>query len=157
MLSLLIKHRRRLSFRMPGAIFFPEHHQVDPGTLEFANQLALDWFGTPAHPTRGTGAGKQPLLQNRIGQVCRQRPSQSRHLRSLHVVLDRAACHAQHSPNLPGADPLTSQPQCISYLPHRQLSLRRHPPPLVVDHERANARVTDPADNARGPGPTGRN
>jgi hypothetical protein len=27
----------------------------------------------------------------------------------------------------------------------------------VVDHERANARVTDPADNARGPGPTGRN
>jgi hypothetical protein len=50
--------------------------------------------------------------------------------------------------DLPGADPFTGQPQRISYLPHRQLSLCRHPALLVVDHEKADARVTDPTDKA---------
>ena len=104
---------------MPGAVFFPEHHQVHPGTLELANQVAPDRLGTPANPARRPVAGKQPLLQNRIRQIGRQRPGQPSDLRTPQIILDRAAGDAQHPPDLTGADPLASQPQRVSYLPHR--------------------------------------
>jgi hypothetical protein len=101
--------------------------------------------------------GKKPSLQHRVGQLTRQRPNQPRHLRPLQIILDRAAGDAQHPPNLPRADTFASQSQCVSYLPHRQLSLRRHQVLLVVDHEKSDARVADPIENAGSAPPGGRN
>ena len=38
-------------------------------------------------------------------------------------------------PDLACAHPVADQPQYLSYLPHRKLSLRRHQPLLVLVHE----------------------
>jgi NAD(P)-dependent dehydrogenase (short-subunit alcohol dehydrogenase family) len=44
------------------------------------------------------------------------------------------------------------QPQQLSYLSHRQLSLRRHPPLLVRDHEGTDARGADLPKTTQSPG-----
>ena len=120
-----------VAIRVPVPVFLPQHHQIDAGALQFARQSRPIRLGPPAESRPHPGAGEQPLLQHVVGQLGGQRPRQPGRRRPLEVVLNRAARHPQRAPDLAGAHPIAVKPQHLSNLPHRQLSLRRHPVPLV--------------------------
>lgn len=91
--------------------------------------------------------GKQPLLENGVRQIAGQGPGKPGGRGALEVVLDRAARHAERASDLPRADPVSGEPQHLSYLSHGQFSLGRHRRPL--DCEGPDARGTDPNENAK--------
>ena len=145
-----------ITFRMGRAIFLPQHHQVDARPLQLAGQRRPIRLRTATQAALHAGAGEQPVFEHIVGQFGRQWPSKPRRFGPLQIVLDRAARDAEHSPNLARTDAVADQPQYLSYLPHGQLSLRRHQVLLVDDHEGPDAQVADPRKNAEGCQPSGR-
>ena len=123
--------RVAVAIRMPVPVFLPQHHQIDAGPLQFARQGRPIRLRPPAESRPHPGAGEQPLLQHVVRQLGRQRPRQPGRRRPLEIVLNRAARHPQRAPDLAGTHPIAVKPQHLSNLPHRQLSLGRHPGPLV--------------------------
>jgi hypothetical protein len=124
-----------IALRVGLAILLPQQHQIDAGPLQLAGERRPVRLRSAAKAPLHAGAGEQPLLERDIGQLGRQRPGEPRRLGSLQIVLDRAARHAEHPPDLARADAVADQPQYLSYLPHGQLSPRRHQVLLVDDHE----------------------
>ena len=130
------------------AILLPEHHQIDARPLHLAGERRPVRLGPPAKSPLHAGPGEQPVFQHVVGEIGRQRPGEPRRRGPRQIVLDRAARHAEHPPDHAGADAVAGQPQYLSYLPHGQLSPRRHQVLLVDDHEVSDARVADPTENA---------
>jgi len=108
------------------AIFLPQHHQADTGTLQLACQARPVRFGKPPEPGLLAAWREQPTLQHLVGQIIRQRPGQPRHTCPAQIVLDRAARNPQHTTDLPRAHPFMGKPQQVPYLPHRQPPFGRH-------------------------------
>ena len=124
-----------IAFGVALAILLPQHHQIDARPLQLAGQCRPIRFRTAAEPTPHAGVGEQPVFEHIVREFGRQRPGQPGRLSPLQIVLDRAARDAEHPPDFARADAVTDQPQYLSYLPHGQLSLRRHQVLLVDDHE----------------------
>ena len=116
-------------------IFLPQHHQIDARPLQLTGERGPVRFRTASESTPHPGVGEQPIFEHVVGEFGRQRPHQPGRLRSAKIVLDRTAGDAEHPPDLTRADAVADQPQYLSYLPHGQLSLRRHQVLLVDDHE----------------------
>ena len=93
------------------SIFLPKDHHRDPRPLQLARQrrpIRLDPTTLAGgHP----GAPEQPLFQNIVGHIVRQRPCQSRSCRPFQIVLDRRTRHAQKTPHLARADPAVVKAQ----------------------------------------------
>ncbi len=122
----IAKARVAIAIRIGLAVLLPQHHQVDARPLELARQCRPVRLAVPAPAGLDAAAGKQPLLDNLVGPLDRQRPADPGRLRPPKIVLDRAACHPERAPDLPGAHAIVVQPQHLPQLPHGQLSFGRH-------------------------------
>jgi hypothetical protein len=112
-----------------GAIFLPEHHQIDAGPLQLTGERGPIRFDAAAKAALHAGVGEQPLLESRVGQLTRQRPGKARSRNTLEIILDGAAGHAERASHLSGAHPVAGKPQHLSDLSHGQFSLGRHQNP----------------------------
>ena len=92
-------------------IFLPQDHHRHARTLQLASQRRPVRLGPTTLSGRDTGATKQPLLQNLVGDVVRQRPCQSGRRRPFQIVLDRRARHPQKTPHFACADPAVVKAQ----------------------------------------------
>jgi hypothetical protein len=106
---------------MSGAVFLPQHGQIDTGPLHLAGQrrpVGLD----PSPAARlGAAGGEQPLLENRVRELSRQWPSEPRGRGSRQIFLDRTAAHPELACDRPRAGPYpVMQSQQLTYTSHGQ-------------------------------------
>ena len=128
---------------MSRPILLPQNHHVDAGPLELARQFRPVRLDPPPRARGAIGrAREQPLLQRVVCEVFRQRPGEPRRGAAFQIVLDRAARHAEPSPDLARAHPLMGEPQHLPKLSHGQFSLGRHSV-LLIDLDGRNEAVTD--------------
>ncbi len=118
-----------IAFRMSVPIFLPQDHQIDAGALEFARQRHPVRLGAPPLARLETGLGEEPVFENAVGELRRERPADPGLFRPFEIILDRTARQPKRAPDLAGAHPVMMQPKHLSYLSHGQLSLRRHSAP----------------------------
>ena len=134
---------------MDLSVFLPQDHHRHAGPLQLARQGRPVRLDAAPLASRNPGAPEQPLFQDVVGDVLRQRPRQPRRRRPFQIFLDRRARHAQKPPDLARADPAVVKPQQMSQLSHAQFPLRRHPH-LLVDHRRVGtAAVEESAGSKR--------
>jgi hypothetical protein len=122
----IAESRVAVAVRMSFAVLLPQHHQVDARPLELARQRRPVRFAVPAPARPDATAGEQPLLENLVAPLGRQRPIDPGRPRSLEIVLDRAARHPERAPDRSCAHAVVVQPQHLPQLPHGQLSSGRH-------------------------------
>jgi hypothetical protein len=95
-----------VSLGMDFPIFLPEDHHCDAGALEFARQIRPVRLDPQPLAWRRSGAAFQSVVRD----VVRQWPFQPSRRSPFQIVLDRAARHAQTSPDLPCAHPIVVKP-----------------------------------------------
>ena len=93
-----------VAVRLDLAVFLPEDHHRHARPLQLARQSRPVRFHPPTLARRDAGPPKEPLFQDFVGDVLRQRPSQSRRQRPFQIFLDGRTRHAQKPPDLPRAD-----------------------------------------------------
>src|SRR6516162_3587854 len=76
-----------ITVRLHLPIFLPQHHQVYAGTLELARQHSPIWLAAAAKAAHHAGACKQSLVENGVGQLGRQRPSNPDRLRAYRLMV----------------------------------------------------------------------
>lgn len=115
-----------VAIRLGGDVFLPEDRQRYMLALELAVNGRPVGLRSPPLAWLGAGPGKQPLLQNRVRNVVRKRPAQSRRL----VPADRQPHRRGHCPDpppdLPDRKPCCPQPHHIAHVAHRKPP-HRHP------------------------------
>ena len=107
-------------------VLLPQHHHGDARLLQLHHQRRPAGLSTPPCARLHTRSREQPLLQQLVGQLRRQRPAHLRGLRPLQAILHRAAHHAGQAPDLTHARARTRQAQHLPQLSHGQRPLRRH-------------------------------
>ena len=118
-----------VAIAMDVAILLPEHLEIDAGPLHLARQRRPIRLGTPTNAGDIAGLREQPLFENIVRQIGRQRPREAGLLRPFQIVLHGAARDAELSPDLPRTHTVMKQSQHLPQLSHRQPSLRRHQNP----------------------------
>ena len=103
-----------VTVRLGLPILLPQHHQAHAGTFELARQRSPIRLAASAKSRLHAGPREQSLFENVVGQLGRQRPSDSARLRPPQIVLDRAARHAQRAADRARAHPIMMQPQHVS-------------------------------------------
>ena len=94
-----------VSLGMDFPIFLPEDHHRDAGALQFARQSHPVRLDPQPLAWRRSGAAKKLAFQSVVRDVVRQWPFQPSRRSPFQIVLDRAARHAQTSPDLPLRSP----------------------------------------------------
>ena len=84
---------------------------VTPGRFSSRANSAQSGSTRRLWPGCDSGAAEQPAFQSVVGDIVRQRPFQPGRRRPLQIVLDRAARHAETSPDLARAHPIVVKPQ----------------------------------------------
>ena len=135
---------------MLTAVFLPKQLEVDARPLQFADKRRPVGLRPPPDALLHAGTAEQSLLQRGVGELAWQWPTQPGRRSPLQIVLNRTARGTNHPADLARTDAIMGQPQQLSS--HRQLSLRRHPPLLVRDHEGTDARGADLPKTTQSPG-----
>src|SRR5665811_1577438 len=108
-----------VAVRIRGTVLFPEQRQRHPGPA----QLTVDRWPIGRLVGR-SGPGlchwKQPLLQRRIVEIARQRPTETGTFGAHQILTRRRPPDAQAGRDLASRLPRSLQPQSVPDLPHRQ-------------------------------------
>jgi hypothetical protein len=88
---------------MPSAIFLPQNHEVDARSLHLARQGRPVRLCPPTLAWPGIHLRKQPLFENGVRHVRRQRPAETGLLRPFEIILDGTARHTERAPDPPFA------------------------------------------------------
>jgi len=96
--------------------------------------VGKSWIAATPSAELDAAASKQPLLENLVGPLDRQRPADPGRPRSFEIVLDGAARYSECAPDLTRAYAVVVQTQHLPQLSHGQLSSGRHQT-LLADRE----------------------
>src|SRR5215470_10850474 len=99
----IAKPRIAVAVRMKEAVLLPQHHQIDARPLELARQRRPVRLAATPLAGLDAAASKQPLFENNVAPLGRQRPADPSLACSYEIVLDRAARHSERAPDLPCA------------------------------------------------------
>ena len=137
---------------MSSAVLLPQHRQIDARPLHLAGQRCPVRLRPPARSRLGAARGKQPLIENRVGQVVRQWPSQVRCRGSRQIFLNGTPAYPELARNRPCARPRSvMQSQQLAYPSHGQpLCWHLLPPPV----DRGSRRAVDADPRGTSPVPS---
>ena len=98
-----------VAIRMGVAIFLPQNQKIDAGTLHLPRQRRPLRLDAPPPPRQDALLAEQPLFENAVRDLGRQRPAKTGLLRPLEIVLNGASRSPERPPDLSCAYALVMQ------------------------------------------------